>query len=131
MARKLTPFLMFEGSAEEAMRFYVTLFPNSDVSSVELYAPGEPGPEGKVKRASFTVAGQELVCIDSPVHHAFSFTPSISLFVECESEAELDAAYEQLSAGGSVLMEPGDYGFSSKFVWLNDRFGVSWQLILW
>ena len=131
MARKLTPFLMFEGSAEEAMRFYVTLFHNSDVNSVELYAPGEPGPEGKVKRASFTVAGQELVCIDSSVHHAFSFTPSISLFVECESEAELDAAYEQLSVGGSVLMEPGDYGFSSKFVWLNDRFGVSWQLILW
>jgi predicted 3-demethylubiquinone-9 3-methyltransferase (glyoxalase superfamily) len=131
MARKLTPFLMFEGSAEEAMRFYVTLFPNSGVTGVELYVPGEPGPEGKVKRASFTVAGQELVCIDSSVHHAFSFTPSMSLFVECESEAELDTAYEQLSAGGSVLMEPGDYGFSSKFVWLNDRFGVSWQLILW
>jgi predicted 3-demethylubiquinone-9 3-methyltransferase (glyoxalase superfamily) len=131
MARKLTPFLMFEGSAEEAMRFYVTLFPNSGVTGVELYAPGESGPEGKVKRASFTVAGQELVCIDSSVHHAFSFTPSMSLFVECESEAELDTAYEQLSAGGSVLMEPGDYGFSSKFVWLNDRFGVSWQLILW
>ncbi len=87
MARSLTPFLMFEGSAEKAMRFYVTLFPDSEVRHIERYGPGEMGAEGSVKRADSTVAGQNLVCIDSPIKHAFTFTPSVSLFVECEGEA--------------------------------------------
>jgi predicted 3-demethylubiquinone-9 3-methyltransferase (glyoxalase superfamily) len=121
---------MFEGSAEKAMQFYVTLFPNSEVKRVERYGPGEMGAEGSVKRADFTVAGQNLVCIDSPITHAFTFTPSVSLFVECESEAELDAAFGRLADGGAVLMPPGNYGFSTKFSWVNDRFGVSWQLNL-
>jgi predicted 3-demethylubiquinone-9 3-methyltransferase (glyoxalase superfamily) len=128
MARTVTPFLMFEGLAEEAMRFYVGLFPRSEVKKIERYGAGEAGPEGSVKRADFTVAGQALICIDSPVKHAFTFTPSVSLFVECESESELDAAFGQLSARGSVLMPPGNYGFSRKFAWVSDRLGVSWQL---
>src|SRR5262245_44480846 len=122
--------LMFDGSAEAAMNFYVGLFRNAKVSHVERYGPGEPGAEGSVKLADFTVAGQRLLCIDSPVKHAFTFTPSVSLFVECESEAELDSAFGQLSTGGGVLMPPGNYGFSTKFAWVNDRFGVSWQLNL-
>jgi predicted 3-demethylubiquinone-9 3-methyltransferase (glyoxalase superfamily) len=130
VARSLTPFLMFEGTAEAAMNFYVGLFSNSEVRSVERWGPGGPGAEGSFQRAEFTVAGQRLVCLDSPVKHGFTFTPAMSLFVECESEAELDAAFGQLSAGGAVLMPPGSYGFSSKFAWLNDRFGVSWQLNL-
>jgi predicted 3-demethylubiquinone-9 3-methyltransferase (glyoxalase superfamily) len=121
---------MFEGSAGAAMDFYVGLFRNSAVNRVERYGPGEPGAEGSVKMAEFTVAGQRLMCIDSPAKHAFTFSPSISLFVECESEAELDSAFGQLSAGGAVLMPPGSYGFSTKFTWVNDRFGVSWQLNL-
>jgi predicted 3-demethylubiquinone-9 3-methyltransferase (glyoxalase superfamily) len=76
------------------------------------------------------VAGQEVICIDSPVKHNFTFTPSISLFVECESEAELETAFGQLSASGAVLMPLDNYGFSKKFGWLNDRYGVSWQLNL-
>src|SRR5437763_10276787 len=103
---------MFEGSAEPAMNFYVGLFRNSAVNHVERYGLGEPGAEGSVKLADFTVAGQRLRCIDSPGKHAFTFTPSFSLFVECESEAELEAAFGQLSAGGAVLMPPGNYGFS-------------------
>jgi predicted 3-demethylubiquinone-9 3-methyltransferase (glyoxalase superfamily) len=130
MAHKMTPFLMFEGAAEEAMRFYVALFPGSEVRRVERYGAGEPGAEGSVKRADFTVAGQEVICIDSPIKHNFTFTPSVSLFVECESEAELDRAFEQLSAGGAALMPPDNYGFSRKFAWINDRYGVSWQLNL-
>ena len=130
MASSVTPFLMFDGSAEAAVTFYVTLFRGSGIKRIERYGPGEPGAEGSVKRADFTVAGQNLVCIDSPVKHAFTFTPSVSLFVECDSEAELDAAFGQLSAGGSVFMPPGNYGFSTKFAWINDRFGVSWQLNL-
>jgi predicted 3-demethylubiquinone-9 3-methyltransferase (glyoxalase superfamily) len=130
MANSVVPFLMFEGSAQAAMDFYVGLFPNSAVDRVERYGPEGPGREGTVKRANFTVAGQRLMCIDSPVKHGFTFTPSVSLFVECETETELDAAFAKLSAGGGVLMPPGNYGFSTKFTWVNDRFGVSWQLNL-
>jgi predicted 3-demethylubiquinone-9 3-methyltransferase (glyoxalase superfamily) len=128
MAHAVTPFLMFEGSAEEAMNLYVTLFPNSAVKQIARYGPGEQGAEGSVKRADFTLAGRDVICIDSPIKHAFTFTPSLSLFVECQSEAELDAAFARLSAGGAVMMPPANYGFSDKFAWLNDRFGVSWQL---
>lgn len=128
MAHQVTPFLMFEGSAEEAMRFYVGLFPGSSIKHVEHYGPDEAGPEGTVKRALFSVAGQDIMCIDSPAKHEFTFTPSFSLFVECENEAELDAAFEQLSNAGAVLMPPDNYGFGKKFAWVNDRYGVSWQL---
>jgi predicted 3-demethylubiquinone-9 3-methyltransferase (glyoxalase superfamily) len=88
------------------------------------------GPEGSVKRADFTLAGQPVICIDSPAKHAFTFTPSMSLFVECEDEAEFDTAFALLAEGGKLLMPPDNYGFSRKFGWLNDRFGVSWQLNL-
>lgn len=130
MARSVTPFLMFEGAAEEAMRFYVSLFARSDIKQVERYKNGDMGPEGTIKRADFTLAGQDVICIDSPARHAFTFTPSMSLFVECEDEAEFDAALAQLSNGGAVLMPPDNYGFSRKFGWVNDRFGVSWQVNL-
>ena len=130
MARKISPFLMFEGQAENAMRFYVSLFPGSEVIRLERYGPGEPGAEGSVKRADFVLAGQAVICIDSPVKHAFTFTPSVSLYAECESEAEFDSTFGRLSEIGTVLMPPANHGFSRKFGWVNDRFGVSWQLDL-
>ena len=129
MPRTVTTQLMFEGKAEEAMNLYVSLFEGA-VTAIERYGPEGPGAEGSVKRAEFTLAGHRLACIDSPVKHAFTFTPSASLFVECKDEADLDAAFDRLSEGGAVLMTPGDYGFSKKFAWLNDRYGVSWQLNL-
>jgi len=128
MAHKITPFLMFAGSAEEAMRSYVALFHGSKVNRLERYGRGEQGAEGSVKLAGFTLAGQEVICIDSPIKHDFTFTPLISLFVECESEAEFDTTFNQLSTNGAVLMPPDNYGFSRKFGWVNDRYGVSWQL---
>lgn len=70
------------------------------------------------------------MCIDSPVRHNFSFTPSMSIFVDCDNEAELEKAFKQLSAGGEVLMPLDNYAFSAKFGWLTDRFAVSWQLNL-
>lgn len=130
MARKFTPQLMFEGTANEAMNFYVSLFPGSAIVDVEQYGPDEPGAEGTIKRATFVLGRQEFFCIDSPAVHDFTFTPSISIFVDCESEAELLDVYEQLSDGGEVLMPLGAYGFSSRFGWVNDRFGLSWQLNL-
>lgn len=130
MAVSVTPFLMFEGKAEEAMNLYVSLFPGAEITQMDRYGPGEPGAVGTVKQGRVRLAGQELVCFDSPAKHAFTFTPSFSLFVECESETELDAAFGQLSEAGGVLMPPNNYGFSSKFAWVSDRFGVSWQLNL-
>lgn len=128
MPRSVVTFLMFDGRAEEALETYRALFEGSKAGPIERWPAGGPAPEGTVKRATLTLAGHELVFFDSPVKHAFTFTPAISLFVECESEAELDRAYARLSEGGAVLMAAGDHGFSKKFGWVNDRFGVSWQL---
>jgi predicted 3-demethylubiquinone-9 3-methyltransferase (glyoxalase superfamily) len=128
MTRSVTTFLMFEGKCEEAVRAYVALVPGSAIDQVEHWKAGEPGKEGSVKRMFFHLGNTQYVALDSPVHHAFTFTPSISLFVECDDEAELDRLYSALSEGGQALMPLGSYGFSRKFGWLNDRFGVSWQL---
>ncbi len=130
MARKVTTHLMFEGVAEEAMNFYVSLFPGSEITQVERYGPGDIGAQGTVKIATFILCGQEFHCIDSPIKHDFTFTPSISLFVDCASEAEIEEAFSRLSAGGQVLMPLDNYGFSTRFGWVKDRFGPSWQLNL-
>ena len=121
---------MFEGRAEEALNFYRSLFPNSKVISMNRYGAGQPGPEGSVMMAVFSVAGQEVMCTDSFVKHGFTFTPSFSFFVTCESEEQLQKLFGALSEGGGVLMPAGNYGFSRQFAWVNDRFGVSWQLNL-
>jgi len=128
MPRSVATQLMFEGCAEEAMNLYVSLFEGAAVTSIERYGPDQMGEEGSIKRAEFTLAGHHLACIDTPAKHGFTFTPSMSLFVECADEAEFTAAFAKLSEGGSVLMPPGNYGFSTKFAWISDRFGVSWQL---
>lgn len=128
--QKIHTFLMFEGKAEEAMSFYTSLFDDAEIVSISRYGADGPGKEGSVVQAIFTLAGQQYMCIDSPVAHAFTFTPSVSLFVNCADEAEIDRLYAALSEGGGVLMALGDHGFSKKFGWVNDRFGVSWQLNL-
>jgi predicted 3-demethylubiquinone-9 3-methyltransferase (glyoxalase superfamily) len=79
-------------------------------------------------RAAFTLNGVAFAANDSPPVHAFDFTPSMSIFVQCDSETELDRVFAALAEGGKVLMPPGDHGFSKKFGWCNDRFGVSWQV---
>ena len=124
------PFLMFEGRAEEAMGFYVGLVPGSAVLELTRYEAGGPGVPGTVMRAVFSLAGLEVMCTDSPIAHGFTFTPAASLFVTCGSEEELEVLAAGLAEGGSWLMPLGDYGFSRRFGWLNDRFGVSWQLNL-
>ena len=130
MVTSVRPFLMFQGRAEEAMKLYVATIPDSEVVEIARYGAGEAGAEGSVKLAVVRLAGQNVMCIDSPARHAFDFTPSFSLFVDCVSEAELDRIFGTLSDGGGVLMPLGNYGFSRRFGWLNDRFGVSWQLNL-
>jgi len=131
MPKQVTPFLMFQGGvAEEAITFYTSLFDDGQVLDIARYGPGQPGPEGTVMRASFALAGQSFFCSDSPVRHGFDFTPSMSIWVEAESEAELERLFAALGEGGGVLMPLDNYGFSTRFGWVNDRFGVSWQLNL-
>src|ERR1700733_15203268 len=96
MKNKIRPFLMFEGKADEAMNFYVSLFPRAEVTQVNRWGANQPGKEGSIKTAVFEIGGQSVMCTDSPVKHAFTFTPASSLFVECESEAELDRLYAAL-----------------------------------
>jgi predicted 3-demethylubiquinone-9 3-methyltransferase (glyoxalase superfamily) len=124
------PSLMFEGRAEEAMNFYVRLFPGGEVLDVVRYGPDGPGAPGSVMNATFRVGGQTLMCNDSIVKHHFTFTPAISLFVECGSEAEIRRLLSALAQGGTVLMPLRYYGFSRLFAWVRDRFGVAWQLNL-
>ncbi|MFI1167986.1 VOC family protein [Streptomyces sp. NPDC020801] len=128
--QKITTFLMFEGRAEEAMTFYTSLFDDAQIIDITCYDPDESGEEGAVRHATFSLAGQRFMCIDSAVRHEFGFTPAISLYVQCEDEAEIDRLYATLAEQGSELMPLGSYGFSAKFGWVNDRFGVSWQLNL-
>ena len=127
---QVTTFLMFEGAAEEAMNLYVSLLPASKVLSIERYAKGEANKEGSVKRALFELNGTRYQCIDSPIRHEFTFTPAMSIFIDFDDRASVERVYETLSAGGQVLMPGGTYGFSQWFAWIQDRYGVSWQLNL-
>lgn len=128
--QKITTFLMFEGNAEAAITFYLSLFDDAGIDHITRYGPEGPGKEGTVQQATFFLAGQRFMCIDSPAGHDFTFTPAMSLFVQCESEDEIGSLYAALSEDGTELMPLSDYGFSSRFGWVNDRFGVSWQLNL-
>lgn len=130
MGNKITTFFMFEGNAEEAMNFYTSLFNDSKIASISRYASGEPGKEGTVKHAVFSLCGQQYMAIDSSATHGFTFTPSMSLFVDCDSDQEINTLFERLSDGGKVLMDLDKYPGLKKFGWLSDRFGVSWQLNL-
>jgi predicted 3-demethylubiquinone-9 3-methyltransferase (glyoxalase superfamily) len=128
---KVTPFLMFQdGKAEEAMNFYTSLIDDSHITNIVRYGANESGDEGTVMKATFSLKGQDFICIDSNIKHQFTFTPSFSIYVTCDTEEEIDNLYQKLLDGGMALMPIGDYGFSKKFGWLNDRFGVSWQLDL-
>jgi predicted 3-demethylubiquinone-9 3-methyltransferase (glyoxalase superfamily) len=127
---KITTFLMFDGKAEAAMNDYIALFPDSRVHSIERYGAGQAGKEGTVKLATIELAGMRVMCIDSPVKHAFTFTPAISLFVDVDARAELDRLYAALVQDGQTLMPPNNYGFSTWFAWVQDKYGVSWQLNL-
>ncbi|PIE93675.1 hypothetical protein CO726_19920 [Bacillus fungorum] len=128
--QKMTTFLMFEGKAEEAMNFYTSLFDQSEIVSISRYDENGPGKEGSVIHATFTLNGQEFMCIDSYVNHNFTFTPAMSLYVTCDTEEEIETVFHKLAQDGAILMPLGAYPFSKRFGWLNDKYGVSWQLTL-
>ena len=115
--QKITPFLWFDHQAEEAMNFYVSIFKNSKVGSVTRYGEAGPGPKGSVMSATFQLEGQEFFALNGGPH--FKFTPAFSLFVDCKTQQEVDELWEKLSAGGS----------NQQCGWLQDKFGLSWQII--
>jgi predicted 3-demethylubiquinone-9 3-methyltransferase (glyoxalase superfamily) len=125
------------GKAQEAIKFYTSLFPNSEIKSISKYAEGEPGgtPE-LIKYGVFTLNDVEYGVSESNYNHAWSFTPGVSLFIECDSENEIQTLFEALSSNGGQVMVPlanyrsGDYGFGEKFGWCEDKYGISWQLNL-
>ena len=124
MITAAAPFLMFQGDCEEALSFYAEVIPGAAVTALHK------GPDGKVAMARLTIAGLEIMANDSPPVHDFTFTPSTSIFLTVETEAEVDALAEALGEGGKTMMPAGDYGFSKRFAWVQDRFGVSWQINL-
>jgi predicted 3-demethylubiquinone-9 3-methyltransferase (glyoxalase superfamily) len=123
---------MFQnGRAQEALRRYEEIFEGSfTIDELDTYDEGAPGPTGQVQLAVCTLLGQRITCIDSPVQHGFDMTPAISLFVECDDNDELERVFAALSEGGQVFMPLDDYGFSRRYGWVADRFGVPWQLNL-
>lgn len=128
MSRAFT-HLMFQGNARAALETYEAVFADFTIDMLELNGDDTAAP-GTVRMAKASFAGQSLIVIDSPIPHDFDFTPSMSLFVEMSDAETLDAAFARLSEGGKVLMPPDNYGFSPRFGWLTDQFGLSWQLSL-
>lgn len=121
---------MFTGNAEAAMKLYTSCFDQSEIINITRYGADEAGKEGTVFQAMFSLHGQVFMCIDSYVEHVFTFTPAISLYVKCYTEDEIDRVFKSLSQDGKVLMPLAAYPFSEKFGWLEDKYGVSWQLTL-
>ena len=113
---RITPFLWFDTQAEEAAKFYVSIFKNSKVLAITRYGEGGPGPKGSVMTVRFELDGQEFIALNGGPH--FKFTEAVSFSVDCKTQAEVDEFWEKLSAGG----EEGPCG------WLKDKYGLSWQV---
>jgi predicted 3-demethylubiquinone-9 3-methyltransferase (glyoxalase superfamily) len=126
--QKIVPFLWFDTQAEEAAKFYASLFDNSKIVAKAYYGDSGPAPKGTVLTVSFQLEGQTFTALNGGP--SIRFTPAISLFVTCRTEQEVDALWRNLSQNGMVLMELQKYPFSEKFGWVQDRYGVSWQLNL-
>ena len=114
---KITPFLWFDNNAEEAIKFYTSIFKNSTVGNISRYGDAGPGPKGSVMTATFEIEGQEFMVLNGGPH--FKFTEAISLFVSVDTQQEVDELWEKLSAGGQ----------KSRCGWLKDKFGLSWQIV--
>jgi len=115
--QKITPFLWFDSNAEEAANFYTSIFKNSKILNVARYGDAGPGPKGSAMTVTFQLEEQQFIALNGGPH--YTFTPAISFFVNCETQAEVDELWNQLSAGGKEV----------QCGWLQDKFGLSWQII--
>jgi len=131
MKKQMIRSLTFQdNNAENAMNFYVELFDNTKIISVQRWGKDGPVEEGRIMQATFELDGNLFMCSDSPPVHDWNFTPAVSNYIECENETELERLFSKLSENGKVTMPLNNYGFSQKFGWVIDQFGVSWQLNL-
>ena len=117
VSQKIAPFMWFDGKAEQAANFYVSVFKNSKVVQLTRYGDAGPGPKGTVMSAIFQLEGQEFYALNGGPQ--FKFSPAISMFVNCETQQEVDELWEKLSAGGKT----------NRCGWLDDKFGLTWQII--
>jgi predicted 3-demethylubiquinone-9 3-methyltransferase (glyoxalase superfamily) len=116
--QKITPFLWFDNQAEEAANFYVSIFKNSKILNVARYGDSGPGPKGAVMMVTFQLEGQQFMALNGgPTYH---FTEAISLFVNCETQQEVDDLWNKLTADGGKEIQCG---------WLKDKYGLAWQII--
>ena len=115
--QKITPFLWYDGNAEEAANFYISIFKNSKMGKISRYGDAGPGPKGSAMSVTFQIEGQEFFALNGGPQ--FKFTPAISFFVNCETQQEVDELWDKLSAGGRT----------DRCGWLQDKFGLSWQII--
>lgn len=140
-AQKLTTFLAFRRDAEDAIKLYTSLFDDAEVISEIRARADEPGwADGTLQHCVFSLAGLHFMCINMPppgarghdhaAWHRYEFSPATAIYVQCRDDAEIERLYAALSDGGETIMPPASYGFSEKFAWVNDRFGLSWRLNL-
>jgi predicted 3-demethylubiquinone-9 3-methyltransferase (glyoxalase superfamily) len=115
--QNITPFLWFDGQAEEAVNLYVSIFPDSRINNLVRYGDAGPGPKGTVMTASFTLNGLTFTALNGGPH--FKFTPAVSFVVDCETQQDVDRYWEKLSEGGRT----------DRCGWLQDKFGLSWQIV--
>jgi len=125
---KIIPFLWFNGNAEEAMNYYISIFKNSKVLNITRYGKIGPGQEGSVMAAIFKLEGESFYALNGGSE--YTFTPSNSFYVSCKTLSEIKKLWNRLTDGGLVMMELDKYPFSERYGWVQDKFGVSWQLIL-
>jgi predicted 3-demethylubiquinone-9 3-methyltransferase (glyoxalase superfamily) len=131
MKQEIIISLTFQKSdAEQAMNFYVDLFDNSRIIDIHRWGKDGPGKEGTIMQAKFELNGVKFMCSDSPPIHNWTFTPAIAVYVECENEKDIERLFSKLSENGAIAMPLDNYGFSQKFGWVVDKFGISWQLNL-
>jgi predicted 3-demethylubiquinone-9 3-methyltransferase (glyoxalase superfamily) len=115
--QKITPFLWFDGKAEEAADFYISIFKNSKINEVMRYPEGAPSPKGSVMSLNFRIEGQDFIALNGgPM---FQISPAISFFVSCTTQAEVGELWDKLSEGG----------VKNRCAWLQDKYGVSWQIV--
>lgn len=115
--QKITPFLWFNGQAEEAANLYTSLFKNSKIGNIARYGDAGPGPKGSVMSVTFQIEGQEFIALNGGPQ--FTFSPAVSFLVSCETQEEVDRLWEKLSEGGR----------KDRCGWLQDKFGLSWQIV--
>lgn len=139
--QKLSIFLTFHGNAEEAMNFYTSVFENSEIVHVIRARAEDAGwTEGTLQYGIFKIAGQQVICMNTPPPgsrpyntapwHEFRFNPAITIYVERDSKEDFDKLYEALTESGEIYLPAQSYGFSPKFAWVNDRYGISWRINL-